>query len=66
MITAAAMYRILVAMGLPVLLRDVCVFTSPFFAGNTVRSLGVDVFLGGGGGRVCARVRHMILAVAYA
>lgn len=39
MLTAAAMYRALVALTATVQLRDVCVFTAPFFSGNTVRSL---------------------------
>jgi hypothetical protein len=38
MFTAAAMYKILEKMSITVLLRDVCVFTGPFFAGNTVSS----------------------------
>jgi hypothetical protein len=40
MFTAAAMYKILEKMSITVLLRDVCVFTGPFFAGNTVSAGG--------------------------
>ncbi len=38
MFTAAAMYAILEKVSAMVSLRDVCVFTGPFFAGNTVRA----------------------------
>jgi dolichyl-diphosphooligosaccharide--protein glycosyltransferase len=38
MITAAAMYNVLTRLTASVKLRDVCVLTGPFFAGNTVRS----------------------------
>jgi hypothetical protein len=37
MITAAAVYKVLTSLSAWVQLRDVCVFTGPFFAGNTVR-----------------------------
>ena len=40
MVTAAALYRLLSWLSLPIGLKDVCVFTAPFFAGNTVRSGG--------------------------
>lgn len=36
MFTAAAMYKVLAFLTAWVKLRDVCVFTAPFFAGNTV------------------------------
>lgn len=35
MFTAAAMYKVLTMMTAWVKLRDVCVLTAPFFAGNT-------------------------------
>jgi hypothetical protein len=37
MFTAALLYKGLHALGITVHLREVCVFTAPFFAGNTVR-----------------------------
>lgn len=38
MITAATMYKLLTSFTAWVQLRDVCVLTGPFFAGNTVRN----------------------------
>jgi dolichyl-diphosphooligosaccharide--protein glycosyltransferase len=40
MITAATVYKLLTKMTAWVQLRDVCVLTGPFFAGNTVRGKG--------------------------
>jgi hypothetical protein len=42
MFTAAAVYKVLTSMSAWVQLRDVCVFTGPFFAGNTVSSCGLQ------------------------
>jgi hypothetical protein len=49
MITAAAVYKVLTSMSAWVQLRDVCVFTGPFFAGNTVSGgCGLQKAAGGG------------------
>lgn len=45
MITAATVYKVLTKMTAWVQLRDVCVLTGPFFAGNTVRALCVGSWL---------------------
>jgi hypothetical protein len=42
MITAAAVYKVLTSLSAWVQLRDVCVFTGPFFAGNTVSGSGLQ------------------------